>query len=270
MNTVGVKVLAPIRTLAVGSRPYLRRQGEFVKSKTFRSVVSRNICSRVKAAAMYDIAVKGNPEDGTLADCPFCHRALLTLEEKKVPYTMTMIDFNNKPEWLLELNPSGTVPVMKDVSSGEWTVDSGVIADMVQDRFADVGPNLGHVDDPPQVGMGVLAAFKTYAKAESEEENAQTLEELKKVLGELNAWLADKDYIGGVEPCATDLAVMPRLYHMEIALDHFKGWTLPVEEYPNVRRYIDLFMTRESWKNTYYSPELVIKGWERHGLKVQK
>ena len=43
---------------------------------------------------------------------PFCHRALLTLEEKHVPYTSTLIDFNDNPQWLLDLNPSGSVPVM--------------------------------------------------------------------------------------------------------------------------------------------------------------
>jgi hypothetical protein len=44
---------------------------------------------------------------------PFCHRALLTLVEKKVPYTTTLIDFDNKPQWLLDVNPAGSVPVMK-------------------------------------------------------------------------------------------------------------------------------------------------------------
>ena len=152
---------------------------------------------------------------------PFCHRALLTLEEKQVPSEMTFIDFANKPEWLLELNPAGTVPVMKDLERGTWTLDSGVIADMVQ-KESDQGPDLGTVEGSPQVGMPVLGAWKAYAKAEGSEENEKTLKELMDVLTELEAYLADKEYIGGSEPCASDLAVVPRLYHMEIALDHFK------------------------------------------------
>ena len=80
---------------------------------------------------------------------PFCHRALLTLEEKGLPYQKTLIgksasateslltpcfpaaaqgswsptcflpslptalDFDSKPSWLLEVNPQGSVPVMK-------------------------------------------------------------------------------------------------------------------------------------------------------------
>jgi glutathione S-transferase len=30
---------------------------------------------------------------------PFCHRVLLTLETKHIPYEMDYIDFNNKPQW---------------------------------------------------------------------------------------------------------------------------------------------------------------------------
>jgi hypothetical protein len=30
---------------------------------------------------------------------PFCHRVLLTLETKGVPYDMSYIDFNDKPKW---------------------------------------------------------------------------------------------------------------------------------------------------------------------------
>jgi hypothetical protein len=30
---------------------------------------------------------------------PFCHRALLTLAEKHVPYKEEYIDFSNKPKW---------------------------------------------------------------------------------------------------------------------------------------------------------------------------
>ncbi|KAI3859364.1 hypothetical protein MKX03_010849 [Papaver bracteatum] len=57
----------------------------------------------VKAAA-------GAPD--LLGDCPFCQRVLLTLEENKVPYQMHLIDTSNKPQWFLEVNPEGKVPVL--------------------------------------------------------------------------------------------------------------------------------------------------------------
>ncbi len=71
----------------------------------------------------YEAWVKGDPKTKTLGDCkqlervlvfvtlfrwdsvflfragPFCHRALLTLEEKHANYTQDYVDFAEKPEW---------------------------------------------------------------------------------------------------------------------------------------------------------------------------
>lgn len=67
----------------------------------------------------YEAWVKGDPKTKTLGDCkqlvfvtlfrwdsvflfragPFCHRALLTLEEKHAKYTQDYVDFAEKPEW---------------------------------------------------------------------------------------------------------------------------------------------------------------------------
>lgn len=47
--------------------------------------------------------VKGDPQAQVLGDCPYCHRVLLTLEEKGIGYQKDYIDFANKPDWLLEV-----------------------------------------------------------------------------------------------------------------------------------------------------------------------
>lgn len=44
-----------------------------------------------------------------------------------------------------------------------------------------------------------------------------------------------------------------------------QGWEMP-SSLSAVASYMDAFMARDSWKATHYSPELVIKGWERHGV----
>jgi hypothetical protein len=36
-----------------------------------------------------------------------------------------------------------------------------------------------------------------------------------------------------------------------------------------LQQYMDAFMARDSWRNTQYSPELVVAGWERHGVQRQ-
>ncbi|EFN57582.1 hypothetical protein CHLNCDRAFT_143262 [Chlorella variabilis] len=214
------------------------------------------------AEPKYDIAVKA--VGGKLADCPFCHRSLLTLEEKHVPYTKTFIDFANKPQWLLDVNPAGSVPVMKELATGEWIVDSGTIQDYLEEKFPD--PPLGTAEDSPQIGLDVLGKFGAFIKS-SPEEAAEKEADLVECLRGLDAHLtAHGPFIGGAAPCATDCAVMPRLYHMQVGTKYFRDWEMPAE-LAALRQYMDTFMSRDSWKNTYYSPEMVIAGWEAHGIK---
>jgi glutathione S-transferase len=80
---------------------------------------------------------------------PFCHRALLTLEEKAVPYVPVYVDFNAKPQWLLDANPAGTVPLLREQGTEPWILDSGVIVNFLEEKFPD--PPLGTAESAPQV-----------------------------------------------------------------------------------------------------------------------
>lgn len=69
-----------------------------------------------------------------------------------------------------------------------------------------------------------------------------------------------------VETFAWCIPFLPAtIIHVIIVQD----WEMP-SHLTALKKYMDTFMERDSWKNTYYSPELVIKGWERHGVKVHK
>ncbi|XBJ14242.1 hypothetical protein VPH35_006308 [Triticum aestivum] len=87
------------------------------------------------AANMAEVCVKaavGHPD--TLGDCPFSQRVLLTLEEKKVPYQMKLIDVSNKADWFLKINPEGKVPVYNG-GDGKWIADSDVITQVIEEKY---------------------------------------------------------------------------------------------------------------------------------------
>ena len=44
--------------------------------------------------------------------CPFVERSRIVLEEKGLPYELTLIDLQCKPEWFLAISPRGKVPVL--------------------------------------------------------------------------------------------------------------------------------------------------------------
>ncbi|GAB4816790.1 hypothetical protein N2152v2_003836 [Parachlorella kessleri] len=163
--------------------------------------------------------------------------------------------------WLFEINSNGTVPAMKDLATGEWTTDSGKIVDLLELKFPQ--PELGTVEGSPQVGNDVFPAFTAFLKA-PDAEAADKEEAVVAALTSLNDYLTQNGpYIGGANVCATDLGLAPKLYHLKTALKHFKNWEIPAD-LTAVHRYINLWFARDSWKNTQYSEDLVIKGWNRH------
>ena len=45
--------------------------------------------------------------------CPYCARARIVLAEKQVAYEHVLVDLDDRPQWLVELNPpDGRVPVL--------------------------------------------------------------------------------------------------------------------------------------------------------------
>lgn len=49
-------------------------------------------------------------------------------------------------------------------------------------------------------------------------------------------------FINGKEVSAADLALGPKLYHLEIALGHYKKWSVP-DSLPDVKSYMKVFFS---------------------------
>ncbi|CAL8468489.1 g8029 [Coccomyxa elongata] len=208
--------------------------------------------------------VKGNPETHERGDCPFSHRALLTLAEKHVPYKEEYIDFNNKPKWLFDVNPKGSVPVIHDLEADKWVPDSSEIVDYLEDRFPD--PSLGKHDAPPHVGEKLFPSFVAALKAKKDtDEESKKIGVLVQELEAINNHLRDNKtpYLGGERPNQADLGLAPKLYHVEVAMREFKGWEIP-DLLSNLKEYNQRIRSRDSWKQTYYPEEKVVQGWKAH------
>ncbi|KAI3910271.1 hypothetical protein MKX01_030097 [Papaver californicum] len=138
-------------------------------------------------------AAVGAPE--LLGDCPFTQRVLLTLEEKKIPYKMHLIDITNKPQ-------------CKDA-----------------------------VDGSEQALISSLSTLDEHLKAHG-------------------------PFINGEKVSSVDLSLAPRLFHLEVALGHYKCWSVP-ENLGHVRNYMKLLFSRESFvKTVKCDKKYVIAGWE--------
>ena len=52
-------------------------------------------------------------------------------------------------------------------------------------------------------------------------------------------WRLQGPFINGQNISAADLSLAPKLYHLQVALEHFKGWKIP-EDLTNVHAYTEV------------------------------
>jgi len=204
-----------------------------------------------------EVAVKaavGAPD--ILGDCPFSQRVLLTLEEKKVPYKPHHINFNDKPKWFTEVNPEGKVPVVK--FDDKWVSDSDMIVGILEEKYPE--PSLKTPPEFASVGSKIFGSFVTFLK--SKDPNDGSEEALLNELKALNEHLkAHGPYIAGDKITAADLSLAPKLYHLKVALGHFKKWTVP-EDLTHYHKYTELLFSREPFVKTTAEDKHIIAGWE--------
>ncbi|XP_057789122.1 glutathione S-transferase DHAR2-like isoform X1 [Salvia miltiorrhiza] len=183
----------------------------------------------VKAAA-------GAPD--IVGDCPFCQRVLLTLEEKKVEYKLHLISFDAKPQWFMEVNPEGKVPLIK--LDDKWISDSDVIVGILEEKYPN--PSLATPAEVSSVGSKIFSSFVKFLKSKDPSDGSEQalLDELKALEEHLKT---KGPYINGENISAADLNLAPKLYHLDVTLGHFKGWAIPeslthVHNYKKVFQYI--------------------------------
>lgn len=201
-------------------------------------------------------AATGAPD--RIGDCPFSQRVLLTLEEKRVPYEYKLVDTANKPDWFLEANPEGKVPVIK--KDGKWIPDSDVIVGIIEEDFPE--PSLVTPEDKASVGSALFGSFVRFLK--SEDSSDGTEQALLSELNALDAALASSGgpFVAGEKLTAVDVNLSPKLFHLQTALRFFKSWALP-ESLTHVHAYIKALHERESFKKTQATENDLINGWKR-------
>ncbi|KAE9451387.1 hypothetical protein C3L33_16713, partial [Rhododendron williamsianum] len=193
-----------------------------------------------------DFGGEENPVQG-----PFSHRVLLTLEEKKIPYKVQLVNLSDKPQWFLEQNPEGKVPVIK--FEDKWIPDSDVIVGIIEEKYPD--PPLSPPPEAASVyaslSLSIYMASKIFPSLikflKSKDPSDGTEQALLDELKALDEHLKEHGpYINGENVCAVDLSLAPKLYHLELRCCVLM---------------LQLFFSRESFKKTVAAKEYVIAGW---------
>jgi glutathione dehydrogenase/transferase len=259
----------PLVPLAASARPVAARRAAAAASSRAKKTTTTMASSDGNTLTLH---VKGDPASKKLGDCPFCHRVLLTVACKGVPYSPSYIDLDDKPEWLVE-KAQGKVPVLE--RAGFWLPDSDEIVKFLEREFP--VPSMAAYDDHGGVGTKLFPAFRGAILAEKgSDEEKQKLAELGAELDRADAYLGGAreggkggPFLGGDKLDAADASFAPKLYHAKVALPALKG-VPPLfgegapRERPALARYWAALTALDAWRQTDYGEAAILAGWERH------
>ncbi|NQY74060.1 MAG: glutathione S-transferase family protein [Candidatus Margulisbacteria bacterium] len=161
--------------------------------------------------------------------CPFVQRSVITLLEKDQEFDITYIDLANKPEWFLNISPSGKVPVLR-------IGDSVVFESAVINEYLDetTPPSL-HPNDPlkkavnrawiefsSQLNMDMFHWLRAEDKAQMEEKQSGMMSHLKQVEDQLG----EGPFFNGETFRLVDAAYAPYFMRLELIADKVEAHCL--------------------------------------------
>jgi glutathione S-transferase len=168
--------------------------------------------------------------------CPFCARTRILLDEKGVDYESVEIDLADRPAWLYEKNPTGSVPVIED--DGFVLSESPVINEYVEERWPE--PPLLPAD-PAARALVRLAIERFalggpfYAAFTGQPDGS---ERLAAAVADLDARLAGTAYVAGDAYTLADVSYVPWLLRARAVL------AFDLDPYPHVLAWLERVLER--------------------------
>jgi glutathione S-transferase len=186
--------------------------------------------------------------------CPWVQRAAIVLRAKEVPYDITYIDRDNRPDWFLKVSPHSKVPVLV-IDGKEALFESNAIAEYLDET---VTPRL-HPADPLARARNrawtdfvpdFAEAVSGTAYSNSEEEFSKAAAGIAKPFGKLDEALAqrgsDGPYFNGPKFSLVDAAYAPFLQRYTF-LDRLKPVGI-IEKFPRLAAWRDALLAHPAVK----------------------
>ena len=181
------------------------------------------------------------------ARCPFCARVRIVLAEKGIPHESVPVDLDNRPGWIVELNPpAGRVPVLDD--DGWVLPESAVICEYLEDRHPE--PALLPADPGERAAVRLLVFRFTelekpyYAVRRGDDGAAPAL---AAAFGWLDELLGAMPYLSGRDFGLADVAYLPWVIRARDLLGvdlrstpELAAWLGRVGERPSVAAELDI------------------------------
>ena len=182
--------------------------------------------------------------------CPYVERSRVVLEEKNIPYDITYVDLQQKPDWFLKISPHGKVPVL--LVDEVPVFESVVINEFIEEAFDTSTPMLPQ--DPferAQARAWIVYNSEVLMPAMTallfEPEAAGTLESFVEALAVVEQQLDERTpYFQGERFGLVDATYAPVFTRWEVLED--MGHMGLLQRFPKLERYKDNVLSRLSVK----------------------
>jgi glutathione S-transferase len=186
--------------------------------------------------------------------CPWVQRAAIVLRAKAIPYEITYIDRDNRPDWFLKMSPHSKVPVIQ-IDGRESLFESNAIAEYLDETTA---PRLHPEDALARARNRAWTDFvPTFAEAisetayaDSEGEFAERAKKIAGPFGKLEDALAkrgdDGPCFNGASFSLVDAAYAPFLQRYTF-MDRLKPLGI-IEKFPRLAAWRDALLAHPAVK----------------------
>lgn len=171
--------------------------------------------------------------------CPFVQRVTALLEAKKVPYDIEFISLSDKPQWFLDISPTGQVPLLI-TEAGEALFESDAIVEYIEEvtppLVADVSP-VQRAQDRAwsyQASKHYLVQCSTM-QSKNKSVLAERQAKLTKAFEKAERKLGEGPFFNGETLGNVDIAWLPLLHRAQIVKEH-TGYDF-FTDYPKVRAW---------------------------------
>jgi glutathione S-transferase len=180
--------------------------------------------------------------------CPWVQRAAIVLQAKQVPYDITYIDRDRRPEWFLAVSPHSKVPVLM-IDGKDALFESSAIAEYLDETVA---PRL-HPEDPLARARNrawtdyvptFAGAISGAAYSDTEAEFAARAAKIAEPFGKLEEALARRAHDG---PCfnGTNFSLVDAAYAPFLQRYTFMNRLRPlgiIEKFPRLAAWRDALL----------------------------
>ena len=175
--------------------------------------------------------------------CPFVQRSQVLLREKGIDFEVDYIDLSNKPEWFLDLSPTGKVPTLEvTTDDGEQVVlfESLVINEYLEEAaggesmFPSEPLRRAYARGWIEYSTGLLQDCFRLTAARDEEALAPVVERLRTKLDRLERELGDGPFFLGASMSLVDAAFVPALQRLKLSDEVYPALELFGDHRPKV------------------------------------